>query len=190
MNRISGLIVFLFLLTIPNSIFANVWISVDVPTIYTFSAGENSILSTGSSIKGKPAGTIIHASLPMLPVLGIENYEIGISSPASNDDIATIEVDFINIAYYFSLKPATVLIGYGLGTMKITCASGYCTGYDFESGNASQVYAHLGISLFNEVDFYLSAHWVTCRNDFTYASQDGDLNLTGVLYSFGIKVGW
>lgn len=180
----------MFLITIPYSIFAEVWVSIDVPTVYRFSGKGNSILSTGSTIHGAPSGAIVHASLPMLPVLGVEKYKIAITSASSDEPIATIEVDFINIGYYHSLKYVRFLIGYGQGTIKTRCGTGYCTGYSFKTGEASQLYGHLGVPLFGKVDFYLSAHWVTGKNEFTYASQEGELNLSGVLYSFGIKAGW
>ncbi len=190
MCRKLDLIAFIFLIMVPGSIFAEVWISLDIPTVFRFSSGDRSIFSAGSSMSGVPSGTIIHVSLPILPVMGVEKYQIGITGDSSSEPVAVVDVDFINIAYYSSSKNVSFLIGYGLGTMKTKCKADKCSDYSFEKGDARQYYGHLGIPLFAKVDFYLSAHWVIGKNSFTYSSQEGELELSGILCSLGFKVEW
>ncbi len=192
MIRKSWPTILLFTFILPYNAIAEIWISVSIPTIYSFTSSDGSPFSSDSTISGTPSGGIIHVSLPYLPSLGIEQYQIKIDSTDSEESVATVKVQFYDICIYISRKFANLLLGYGYGSMETECNSNVssCTSLEFEKGIARQYFAQLGVPLSKKVDFHLSVHTVTGKNRVTSATGKSDLILDGALYAFGIKAGW
>lgn len=174
----------------PN-LLGDVWFSAGVPSSYRFTGETSSLFSDGTSLNGTPTGYMVHFDFPYLPPLGIEQYQISVESVSTNESIATIDVRFYDICYLIELeKYANVLLGYGYGSIKMECTTGNCPGAEFEEGIARQVFGQLGVLLFGETDFHISVHRVMGENRITVGSSQEHIDLSGVLFAFGIKIGF
>jgi hypothetical protein len=169
---------------------AKSWISVGVPSIYRFAAAENSPVSSGSSLTGTPAGYIIHGSIYEKPFIGYEKYQISVDSDNSDEPAATIDVEFYDIGLNFEQRTTYFLIGYGYGSIKMDCELSSCSGYKFREGIARHYFAQLGVMIFNQLGFHLSAHRIMGQNDITVGSTSDSIVLDGTLYAFGLRLNW
>ena len=183
-------ILFIFSFMLIQNARAETWISVGIPTVYHFSGNGNSLFLKGTSLSGTPAGYMIHAYLPYLPVLGYEYYEISINSKSSDNATAIVNVVFYDICLYFEQKYTSFLLGFGYGSMEMECEVTSCSSLEFRKGIARQYFAQLGVPLFDKMNVYLSAHSVIGTNKITLAGVNDDLSFDGMLYAFGLKVGW
>lgn len=184
---IFWLIISLFLVP---SVYGENWISASLPNSYQFTGEENSQISIVSGQSGTPTGYIILADLPYLPSLGYENYQIALSGINSEDEVALINVEFFDIALHFRQKYTSVLLGYGYGSMKFECKVSSCSNWTVEKGIARQVFAQVGVELFNEVLFQISAHRVMGNNQILVSSTPVSMDLNGLLFAYGVKIGF
>lgn len=188
-NTIFGLLILVLLFS--KNVFADSWISAGLPTGYTFSGEGNSLFSSTSKLSGTPSGTIFMASLPYLPTLGYEKYQIAIESDNSDEITAIIDVEFYDIAVSFDQKFASFLLGYGYGSMELQCEdTSVCGTISAEKGIARQYFGQLGVLLFGNLFFYLSGHRTMAENKLESGSTSEQLTLDGVMYSWGLKFTW
>lgn len=164
------------------------WISVGLPNSYQFTGAENSQISLISGQSGTPTGYIVLADLPYLPAIGYENYQIALSGYNSEEEVALVNVEFYDIALRFRQKYTSVLVGYGYGSMVLECQTSSCSGWDVEKGIARQVFAQVGVELFGDVFFQISAHRVMGSNSILISSTPVTMDLDGLLFGYGVIV--
>ena len=180
----------LILIFIGGEAIAKGWVSVEIPLIYQFSEEGNSPFTFNSSLTGKPSGYIIYGSIYEKPFLGFEKYQISVDTDNSDEPTAIIDVQFIDIGLNFEQKNSHFLIGYGQGSIKMECQLSACSDYKFEEGIAYQYFIQLGVVLIDKLNFSLSTHRVTGKNDFKIGSVSDDIELDGIMYAFGLKFSW
>lgn len=173
-----------------SSAYAETWVSVSLPNSYQFTGADNSQISLVSGQSGTPAGYIVLMDLPFLPAIGYENYQIALSGYNSEEEVAVINVEFYDIALHFRQKYTSVLLGYGYGSMAFECQVSSCNGWVVEKGISRQVFIQVGVELFGDVFFQLSTHRVMGSNQLLINSVPVSMDLDGLLFAYGVKVGF
>ena len=59
-----------------------------------------------------------------------------------------------------------------------------------EEGIARQYFAQLGVEIFDNWNLHLSAHRITGQQDISSGATSDHLVLDGMMYAFGLKLGW
>ena len=192
----TNILVILLTLTVliaPNTL-AKGWVSVSLPTIYRFSQKDDSFFSSGSTLSGKPSGFILHGSIFEMPFAGYEKYQITLQGDDSDEVDAIIDavvyVEFFDIGLHFEQKNTHILIGYGYGSLKTECGLTTCSTIDFDEGIARQYFAQLGVEIVDNLNLHLSAHRITGQQDISSGTTSDHLVLDGMMYAFGLKLGW
>ncbi|MCG8339426.1 MAG: hypothetical protein MJE63_33375 [Proteobacteria bacterium] len=192
----TNILVILLTLTVliaPNTL-AKGWVSVSLPTIYRFSQKDDSFFSSGSTLSGKPSGFILHGSIFEMPFAGYEKYQITLQGDDSDEVDAIIDavvyVEFFDIGLHFEQKNTHILIGYGYGSLKTECDLTTCSTIDFDEGIARQYFAQLGVEIVDNLNLHLSAHRITGQQDISSGTTSDHLVLDGMMYAFGLKLGW
>ena len=192
-KKILVILITLAALTAQNTL-AKGWIGLSLPAIYRFSQKDDSFFSPGSTLSGKPSGFILHGSIFEIPFAGYEKYQITLQGDDSDEVDAIIDaivyVEFFDIGLHFEQKNTHVLIGYGYGSLKTECDLAACSTIDFEEGIARQYFAQLGVEIVDNLNLHLSAHRITGQQDISNGATSDNLVLDGMMYAFGLKLGW
>jgi len=126
-----------------------------------------------------------------LPALGYEKYQITLESDNSDEQTAIIDVELYDIAINFEQKTTSFLLGYGYGSTEMECKdTTTCGSLQFEKGIARQVFGQFGVLLFGDAFFHISVHRVMSENRVTVGSSHSVLSLDGVLFAYGLKIGF
>ena len=173
------------------SAWAEVWFSVSVPNSYQFSGAGNAQFNSATPLSGTPSSDIIFlADFPYLPALGYEKYQIALESDNSDENTAIIDVEFFDIALYFRQKFTSFLIGFGYGSMEMDCKVSSCASLEIEKGVARQVFGQVGVLLAGDLFFHIDAHRVMGENRLTLNSNHSQLTLDGLMFAYGLKIGF
>ena len=157
--------------------FALFSISAGVPISQSFTAknadGSNVAESDGVS------GVFMHASLPILVGLGIENYTTKLKD-TGGIELATTMYD---IFYQLPIPIVNLTVGLGTGSTELQCT--LCSAA-YDKGTPTQWYASLGVPFFPFFDMHLSYRSITSKMAIKAAAGGGELDLSGNVTGVGI----
>ncbi len=194
MRKIILVIITILAVSIAQNTLAKGWISLSLPTIYRFSQKDDSFFSSGSTLSGKPSGFILQGSIFETLFAGYEQYKITLQSDDSDEVDAVIDVvvnvEFFDVGLNFEQKNTHILIGYGYGSLKTECDLAACSTIDFEEGIARQYFAQLGVEIVDGLNLHLNAHRITGQQDISNGTTSDHLVLDGMMYAFGLRLGW
>ena len=155
--------------------FALINFSVGVPLSHTFSSSDIRA-SDGVS------GTFIQIGIPILPGLGMDNYETKLK-----DSDTKIGTTMYNLYYLLPIPVINLTIGAGVGSTEVLCAT--CSTY-YDKGGAVQGYASLGFPIFPLFDLHLSYRSITSKIkgkdllDGTEVDVSGNVTGIGIMFNF------
>ena len=132
--------------------FALINLSVGVPLSHTFTkedAGGNKIETGGVS------GTFIQIGIPILPGIGMDNYETKVK-----DTDTKIATTMYNLYYLLPIPVINLTFGVGVGNTEIKCET--CSAI-YEKGGATQFYASFGFPIIPLFDLHLSYRSVSSK---------------------------
>ena len=151
--------------------------SVGVPISQSFTAKN----ADGSKVAESDgvSGVFMHASLPILVGLGVENYTTKIKG-TSPVDLATTMYD---IFYLLPIPIINLTLGLGAGTTERQC-TGWPATYD--KGKPTQWYASIGGPFFPFFDMHLSYRSLSSKMKFKTAAGGGEVDFSGNVTGVGI----
>jgi len=151
--------------------------SVGVPISQSFTAKN----ADGSKVAESDgvSGVFMHASLPILVGLGVENYTTKIKG-TSPVDLATTMYD---IFYMLPIPIINLTIGLGAGSTELLCTT--CSA-KYDKGKPTQWYASLGVPFFPFFDMHLSYRSITSKIAVKAAAGGGEVDYSGNVTGVGI----
>lgn len=179
-----------FLLVAASSAFGDVFsVTADVPVLFVPS-GENTV----NSVTGLKAG----ASLVVVPVgIGAEQYTV---SFAEDDSDADIETTYTLLDFFFNLPIPIVNIAVGVGagvaqTADTDVPNVPGSSLKIDDAALTQFFVSLGYNIIPLLDVHLGAHFINADTakaevEVPGATSDSDVDLSGSMYSIGIKLGF
>ena len=122
-------------------------ISAGIPVSQSFTGTD----SSGNEYKSDGVGGVfLHAKLPIMVGLGVENY---VTKIKSSTDTETLSTNMYDIFYLLPIPIVNLTIGLGAGSAKYECTLCSST---YDDGTATQAYASLGVPFFPFFDVHLS----------------------------------
>ena len=159
--------------------FALLNFSVGVPLSHTMTGQDTS----GSDIESDGvSGTFIQIGIPILPGLGMDNYETKLK-----DSDTKIGTTIYNLYYLLPIPVINLTIGAGVGSTEVKCDT--CSTF-YEKGGATQVYASLGFPIIPLFDLHLSYRSITSKIkrkgllDGTEVDVSGNVKGIGIMFNF------
>ena len=146
--------------------FALINFSVGVPLSHSFS---KDIESDGVS------GYFIQIGIPILPGIGIDNYETKIKD--SDTKIATT---MYNLYYLLPIPVINLTLGVGVGSTEVKCET--CSAI-YDKGGATQFYASFGFPIIPLFDLHLSYRSVSSK---VKIKSGGEHDMGGNVMGLGI----
>ena len=155
--------------------------SVGVPISQNFTASnaDGSMVAESEGV----SGVFLHASLPILVGLGVENYKTTIK----NDTPLVLSTTMYDIFYLLPIPIINLTLGLGTGTTEhecIICSSKY------DKGTPTQWYASLGVPFFPFFDVHVSYRSITSKMSVKAAYGGGEVDLSGNVTGVGIMFGF
>ena len=164
---ISG-IAAISLILFSTQAFALINFSVGVPLSHTFSSSD---IRESDGV----SGTFIQIGIPILPGLGMDNYETKLKD--SDTKIATT---MYNLYYLLPIPVINITLGAGVGSTEIKFSG---SEKYFDKGPASQVYASLGFPIIPLFDLHLSYRSVSSK---VKIKSGGEHDMGGNVMGLGI----
>jgi hypothetical protein len=167
----------MFFCGISSSLYAEfLSLSIGVPVQRTFTAeDDDGDVPEADSV----SGMLIHASIPLFPGLGYENYENTFKDDSFDFKLKT---EMYDIFYLFPIPVVNITAGLGIGKAELTCDLGSgasCSDYfESEFGNTSQWYLQAGIPIIPLFDIHLSYHSITTKIEGKSGTKDNDYSGT------------
>ena len=151
--------------------------SVGVPISQSFTAKN----ADGSKVAESDgvSGVFMHASLPILVGLGVENYTTKIKG-TSPVDLATTMYD---IFYMLPIPIINLTIGLGAGSTELLCTT--CSAV-YDKGKPTQWYASIGVPFFPFFDMHLSYRSLSSKMKIKTAAGGGEVDFSGNVTGVGI----
>ena len=174
--KIKTLLVGIFAILLSTTFGASAYaeilsISAGIPVTQTFS--DEYISSTSTS------GFMVHASIPMLPGLGMEQYDTVLDDDPDIDMVSTTMYDLF---YLLPIPIINVTIGAGFGTATATTWVDSIETYN--DATMIQYYAQVGFPFFPFLDVHVSYHVLTGTLENT--SGGDDISLGGNVIGVGV----
>jgi len=129
---------------------------------------------------GVVSGVFLHASLPILVGLGVENYKTKLKD-SGGIELATTMYD---IFYLLPIPIVNLTIGLGTGSTELQCTGCSAT---FDKGTPTQWYASLGVPFFPFFDMHLSYRSITSKIAVKAGGEvdySGNVTGVGIMFSF------
>ena len=158
--------------------FALFSISVGVTISQSFTAKD----ADGSKVAESDgvSGVFMHASLPILVGLGVDNYKTKLKD-SGGIELATTMYD---IFYLLPIPIINLTIGLGAGSTELLCTT--CSA-KYDKGKPTQWYASLGVPFFLPFfDMHLSYRSITSKIAIKAAYGGGEVDLSGNVTGVGI----
>ena len=155
--------------------FALINFSVGVPLSHTFSSSD---IRESDGV----SGTFIQIGIPILPGLGMDNYETKLK-----DSDTKIGTTIYNLYYLLPIPVINLTIGAGVGSTEVKCET--CSTF-YEKGGAVQGYASLGFPIIPLFDLHLSYRSITSKIkgkgllDGTEVDVSGNVKGIGIMFNF------
>ena len=151
--------------------------SAGVPISQSFTGKD----SSGGKIESDGVrGIFLHASLPILVGLGVENYKTKLKGGGSVE-LATTMYD---IFYLLPIPIVNLTIGLGTGSTELQCTGCSAT---YDKGTPTQWYASLGVPFFPFFDMHLSYRSITSKIAVKAGGEvdySGNVTGVGIMFSF------
>jgi len=152
--------------------------SVGVPISQSFTAKN----ADGSKVAESDgvSGVFLHASLPILVGLGVENYKTKLKD-SGGKELATTMYD---IFYLLPIPIVNLTIGLGTGSTELQCTGCSAT---YDKGTPTQWYASLGVPFFPFFDMHLSYRSITSKIAVKAGGEvdySGNVTGVGIMFSF------
>ena len=151
--------------------FALINFSVGVPLSHTF---NDSDVAESDGV----SGTFIQVGIPILPGIGMDNYETKIKDSSPEIKLATT---IYNLYYLLPIPVINLTLGAGVGTTELECS--VCSSV-YDKGGAVQGYASLGFPILPLFDLHLSYRSITTK--VKVKSSGTELDLSGKVTGIGI----
>ncbi len=152
--------------------------SIGVPVQFTDDDGESA-----KSI----SGTLVHVALPLLPGLGIENYEMKFELSDSDSEL-TVTNTMYDIFYLLPIPVVNITLGAGIGKAEIKdidVGGGYKISDFYESSaTTTQTFLQVGFPIIPLFDIHVSYHNVSGTFEKKGAATE-DMTLKGNMYAIG-----
>ncbi|OGG96957.1 MAG: hypothetical protein A2527_02555 [Candidatus Lambdaproteobacteria bacterium RIFOXYD2_FULL_50_16] len=172
---------------------AETWVSASLPTSFSFSSYGNPLYDFDQVSSTSTAGYSLLASLPvpLLPIVGLSEFVVQLvpSSPAITGT-NQMRLNTYDVAFDFSGKNVGFLLGYGAGKATFECAQSDCSNLTFYQREVIQYFGQLGVPFGTNADFHLEARRVIGRVQVDSGVQALDLDLQGMLFAFGFRIGF
>ena len=141
---------------------------------------------TEVEVNGKPSGVLLHLLFTASLGVGYERYNVPIKAYDTNK--MDLNLTLYDVFYKLPFSSFNFAFGLGTGSAEVTCKN--CSDF-FKKGNASQVYAQLGILLGDTFDVHMSYHKVNSviKPQDAYESV-GDTKVGGTMMGLGINIGF
>jgi len=157
--------------------------SAQAAILFNVSAGvplSNAYTDTANVESDGVSGVLLHASLPMLPGLGLENYETKLVDTTGRTG-AVVKTTMYDLFFTLPIPFVNLTGGVGVGSLDASCAL-TCTA---EKGAAAQWYLQAGLSIL-VFDIHARMHTITGKAKFNGVEQD----LASSLLSVGVSAGF
>ncbi|PCI29076.1 MAG: hypothetical protein COB67_04870 [SAR324 cluster bacterium] len=179
----SVLITGIMLCSFSSAAFAELLFTVSAGVPLQYELKDGKVAETESV-----SGLLMHASLPFLPGIGLEQYETKLKNNSSKQIFGSdvkLKTQIWDLFYQLPIPIIDVTVGAGFGTTKLDCTD--CSSL-FEEGVTTQYYAQVGFPLFVIAGIHLSHH--TVFSTIKRKSDGKTYNVGGTLTAIGVSIGF
>lgn len=170
---------------------AGVWVGATLPIAYDIGDRTNGVYSIDGAGSGKAQGYVLTMDLPMLPAIGYEKYQVELQGAVDSlEDPNLMHVQMYDLLFNFSGKDVLFFLGIGQGQTYFECMAASCQNVEFLGGKATQVFMDIGVPFAGSSDFHISLRKVKSKITITDGTTTDELDLSGTMMAFGIRIGF